>query len=217
MARPQPAAGRARHHGPAGRGVPDARCARSSTRTRSSCWSPPSCRRRCTDERVNLVTPALFARYPTPADLAAADLARSRSSSGRPGSSAARRRASSAWRPRWSSASAARCPSALEDLVTLPGVGRKTGQRGAQRGLGPARPARRHPRGPPQPPPGLTDRDRPGEGRARAQRHDPGRRAGPVQPAPDPPRPAGVRRPPPPLRGLRAQRLLPPSTVRPNR
>ena len=26
-----------------------------------------------TDERVNLVTPALFARYPTPADLAAAD------------------------------------------------------------------------------------------------------------------------------------------------
>jgi len=27
----------------------------------------------CTDERVNMVTPALFARYPTPADLAAAD------------------------------------------------------------------------------------------------------------------------------------------------
>src|SRR3954469_25692766 len=26
-----------------------------------------------TDERVNLVTPTLFARYPTPADLAAAD------------------------------------------------------------------------------------------------------------------------------------------------
>src|SRR6478609_6578510 len=27
----------------------------------------------CTDERVNMVTPSLFARYPTPADLAAAD------------------------------------------------------------------------------------------------------------------------------------------------
>ena len=27
----------------------------------------------CTDARVNTVTPALFARYPTPADLAAAD------------------------------------------------------------------------------------------------------------------------------------------------
>ncbi|MHB1328705.1 MAG: endonuclease III domain-containing protein, partial [Gemmatimonadales bacterium] len=29
----------------------------------------------CTDVRVNLVTPALFARYPTPRDLAAADQA----------------------------------------------------------------------------------------------------------------------------------------------
>ena len=27
----------------------------------------------CTDERVNMVTPTLFARYPTPEDLAAAD------------------------------------------------------------------------------------------------------------------------------------------------
>jgi len=27
----------------------------------------------CTDERVNMVTPAVFARYPTPADLAVAD------------------------------------------------------------------------------------------------------------------------------------------------
>ena len=39
-------------------------------------------------------------------------------------------------------------PTALEDLVTLPGVGRKTGQRRAQRGPRPARPAGRHPRRP---------------------------------------------------------------------
>ena len=32
-----------------------------------------------TDERVNMVTPALFAAYPTPADLAVADPAGSRS------------------------------------------------------------------------------------------------------------------------------------------
>ena len=34
------------------------------TRTRTSCSRRRSCRRRCTDERVNMVTPALFAKYP---------------------------------------------------------------------------------------------------------------------------------------------------------
>ena len=75
-----------------------------------------------------MVTPALFARYPTPDDLAAADPRERRGD--RPLDRLLRRtrpRASSAWPRRSSSASAARCRRALEDLVTLPGVGRKTG------------------------------------------------------------------------------------------
>ena len=51
--------------------------------------------------------------------------------------------------------------------------------------------------------------DRPGEGRARAERDDPARGAGHVQPPADPPRPADLHRPQPPLRRLRAERLLP--------
>ena len=80
-----------------------------------------------TDERVNLVTPALFARYPTPADLAAAE----------PGELQELIKSSGFFRSKTKSligmASTlldrfgGEVPSALEDLVTLPGVGRKTG------------------------------------------------------------------------------------------
>ncbi|MDX6650549.1 MAG: endonuclease, partial [Solirubrobacteraceae bacterium] len=80
----------------------------------------------CTDKRVNLVTPALFARYPTAADYAAADrdeLERMIQSTG-------------FYRNKTTSIlgmAQALCeryggevPGRLEDLVTLPGVGRKT-------------------------------------------------------------------------------------------
>jgi hypothetical protein len=56
----------------------------------------------CTDERVNQVTPGLFAAYPTAADFAGAR-------SGRRGSSGPRPGRSSGWRRPWSSATAARC------------------------------------------------------------------------------------------------------------
>ena len=81
----------------------------------------------CTDERVNLVTPEVFRRWPTPADLAEAapeelesvifptgfyrNKARSLLGLGR------------TLEDRYGGA----VPTALEDLVTLPGVGRKTG------------------------------------------------------------------------------------------
>jgi endonuclease-3 len=79
-----------------------------------------------TDERVNSVTPTLFARYPTPVDLAAADpnevekiifptgffRAKTRSIIGMAGALTERY--------------GGEVPTALEDLVTLPGVGRKT-------------------------------------------------------------------------------------------
>ena len=81
----------------------------------------------CTDERVNQVTPALFARYPSPADLAAAD----------PDAVEDLIRPTGFFRAKTRSLlGMARCvaerfggevPHALDDLVTLPGVGRKTG------------------------------------------------------------------------------------------
>jgi endonuclease-3 len=79
-----------------------------------------------TDERVNMVTPALFAKYPTPADLAAADpvdvetivqstgFFRSKTKSLIGMATALERRFGG------------EVPSALEDLVTIPGTGRKT-------------------------------------------------------------------------------------------
>ncbi len=79
-----------------------------------------------TDERVNQVTPKVFARYPTPADLGDAD----------PGELEALIRPTGFFRSKTKSliglggAVAERfggeVPSAIEDLVTLPGVGRKT-------------------------------------------------------------------------------------------
>jgi endonuclease-3 len=80
----------------------------------------------CTDERVNLVTPTLFARYPTPADLAGAkteeveELIRStgffrnktKSLLGMAGAVVDRHGGD--------------VPATMEELVKLPGVGRKT-------------------------------------------------------------------------------------------
>lgn len=79
-----------------------------------------------TDKRVNLTTPALFARYPGPADLAAAN----------PEDVAEILRPTGFFNAKTKSAmglAAALCdryncevPNTLEELVTLPGVGRKT-------------------------------------------------------------------------------------------
>jgi len=81
---------------------------------------------RCTDERVNIVTPSLFARYPTPQDLAAADRDELE----------ARIRPAGFFRSKAShllGASEAivmrhggEVPRSMEALTALPGVGRKT-------------------------------------------------------------------------------------------
>ena len=81
----------------------------------------------CTDARVNMVTPAVFARYPAPADLAAAD----------PGELEELVRSTGFFRSKAKNligmAQAVQerfggeIPTELSDFVTLPGVGRKTG------------------------------------------------------------------------------------------
>lgn len=77
-----------------------------------------------TDKRVNLVTPVLFARYPGPAELAAANRADVEQIVASTGFFRAKTDAVL-------KLSAAVCergevPGRLEDLVSLPGVGRKT-------------------------------------------------------------------------------------------
>ena len=80
----------------------------------------------CTDERVNMVTPEVFRRWPTPADLAGAE----------PGEVEEVIKSTGFFRSKTKSligmATAlekdygGRVPHAIEDLVQLPGVGRKT-------------------------------------------------------------------------------------------
>ncbi len=80
----------------------------------------------CTDERVNMVTPELFAKYPTVADLAAArqaDVERIIRSTGFFRSKATNlREMAKAVVERHRG----RLPRTLDELVALPGVGRKT-------------------------------------------------------------------------------------------
>ncbi|MGO8874855.1 MAG: endonuclease III [Acidimicrobiales bacterium] len=83
----------------------------------------------CTDERVNIVTPALFGRYPGPRQMAAAerheleDLIRS---TGFFRSKASHLLGMSAAIMERFGPRAADFPTSMEDLTALPGVGRKT-------------------------------------------------------------------------------------------
>lgn len=80
----------------------------------------------CTDARVNMVTPALFARYPTPEDLAVArpedveELVRST------GFYKNKTRSLIGMAQALVERYGGEVPSAMKDLVTVPGVGRKT-------------------------------------------------------------------------------------------
>ena len=80
----------------------------------------------CTDKRVNMVTPALFAAYPTPRDMAAAsdsDLLKYISSVSYPNSKARHLQAMAAMLV---ADFDGQVPSTMEELTRLPGVGRKT-------------------------------------------------------------------------------------------
>jgi endonuclease-3 len=79
-----------------------------------------------TDEMVNLVTPALFARYPTPADLAAADPAEVEVLIHPTGFFRNKTRSLIGMAAALEERFDGRVPPRMADLVTIPGVGRKT-------------------------------------------------------------------------------------------
>ena len=79
-----------------------------------------------TDERVNSVTPVLFGAYPSPADLAAADPADVERIIHATGFFRAKTRSLLAMADALEERHGGEVPSAMEHLVRLPGVGRKT-------------------------------------------------------------------------------------------
>ncbi|HWW52548.1 MAG TPA: endonuclease III [Acidimicrobiales bacterium] len=79
-----------------------------------------------TDKTVNRVTPAVFAKYPTPADLAAADPQELEELIHASGFFRAKSRSLIGMANALEDRFAGEVPRPIEDLVTLPGVGRKT-------------------------------------------------------------------------------------------
>jgi endonuclease III len=80
-----------------------------------------------TDERVNMVTPEVFRRWPTPADLAKADPEELESVIFPTGFYRNKAKSLLGLGQALEERFGGEVPTALEDLVTLPGVGRKTG------------------------------------------------------------------------------------------
>ena len=80
----------------------------------------------CTDERVNKVTPALFARFPTLEALAAADVSEVEAFIHSTGFFRAKARDIVAASKMLVEEYGGRVPDNMEDLLKLPGVGRKT-------------------------------------------------------------------------------------------
>lgn len=80
----------------------------------------------CTDVRVNLVTPALFARYPTPADLAAAEQADVEELVRTTGFFRNKAKNLIGMARGLMERFDGRVPRSMDDLLSLPGVARKT-------------------------------------------------------------------------------------------
>lgn len=105
---------------------PDAQCALKHTNAfELLCATILSAQ--CTDERVNMVTPALFARYPTPEALAGADTEELEAIIQSTGFFHAKAKNLIGMAQAVVARFGGEIPVALDDFVTLPGVGRKTG------------------------------------------------------------------------------------------
>jgi endonuclease-3 len=105
---------------------PDARCALNHTNAYELLVAT-ILSAQCTDERVNMVTPALFAKYPTPADLAAADPAHVEELIRSTGFFRSKTKNLIGMAQAVEERFEGKIPTDLDDFVTLPGVGRKTG------------------------------------------------------------------------------------------
>jgi len=81
----------------------------------------------CTDEMVNKVTPSVFSRYPTPGDLARADPSVLEELIHSTGFFRQKAKSLLGMAAAVEESFDGEIPSALDDLVKLPGVGRKTG------------------------------------------------------------------------------------------
>jgi endonuclease-3 len=126
MPRPRTPAGRAREtHARLALEYPEARCALDH-RNPYELLVATILSAQTTDERVNLVTPALFARYPTPKDLAGANPAELEELIHSTGFYRNKARSLLGMAQRLVEAYDGIVPSAMADLVTLAGVGRKT-------------------------------------------------------------------------------------------
>jgi endonuclease-3 len=80
----------------------------------------------CTDKKVNEITPGLFAKYPTAADFAQADPAELEEEIRPTGFYRNKTRSIIGASRRIVESYAGRVPDTMEDLITLPGVARKT-------------------------------------------------------------------------------------------
>ena len=80
----------------------------------------------CTDERVNMVTPALFRRFPTPEEMAEADIGELEEMIRSTGFFHSKAKSIQGAAHALVTRFPAGFPRVMEDLLTLPGVGRKT-------------------------------------------------------------------------------------------
>ncbi|HEX3529107.1 MAG TPA: endonuclease III [Thermoanaerobaculia bacterium] len=80
----------------------------------------------CTDERINMVTPELFRRFPTPRDLAGASLEELEELVRSTGFYRNKARAIQALAQALTAGHGGEVPPRMDDLCALPGVGRKT-------------------------------------------------------------------------------------------
>jgi endonuclease III len=126
MARPRTPAGRAREtHRRLTDEYPDATCALDH-RNPYELLVATILSAQCTDERVNMVTPALFARFPTPEDLAVAEPAEVERLVHSTGFYKNKARSLLGMADALVRHFGGEVPHRMADLVTLPGVGRKT-------------------------------------------------------------------------------------------
>ena len=206
--RPASSAGPARSTGCSPETYPDAKCELDFDNPFELLVVTVLCAQ-TTDKRVNLVRPTLFAAYPDAQAMAAADRAELEQIVGPLGFFRAKTESllklSAALVERYDG----EVPPRLDDLVTLPGVGRKTANVVLGNAFGIPGHHRRHPLRAARPPARLDRGDRPGQGRARDRRAVPQAGLDDALPPPDLARPAALPRPQSGVRCLPGRALVP--------